>query len=89
MVNTKTIINLLMSIVFMVVLLSVAAQLIPVGAEAFYDMTQSMTNTTILGAGPVAFAEITPALLGWFWVLGPFILVIMIVIGIFLKKRGR
>lgn len=69
------------------VLLGVLESTVPTSAQAFYDFTAGLTNTSVYGADAVAFAGDVPGYLGWFWVIGPFVMVIMIVLGIFGLKR--
>ena len=82
--------GLIVSVIMLTVLLAVASTVIPTGSQAFYDLSTSLSNATVLGTGAVAFAADMPSYVGWFWVLGPFVLVIGLVVGLFFKGgNGR
>ena len=89
-VSTGKITGLIVGIVLMVVLFSVAQSVIPTGATAFYNLMHTgLSNTTVLGTGAVSLATSMPGWVGYFWVLGPFTLVITLILGFFALKGRR
>ena len=94
------IIALILGMVFLNVIFNVASDLIPDTATAYHNFTESGnvvnstgahigTNTDYFGSDADAFLRDSDSYLGWFWVLGPFILGITLVLAMFKLKKGR
>ena len=86
--NQNMLLGLIVGIIFIVILVSMSSTLIPTGAVAYHNMSDTLAaNGEALGTDAAAFAGNTDSWLGWFWVVGPFILVIYLVINLFLKPK--
>lgn len=88
-INPGKIVGLVISVVMLVVLLGVSQTVIPQGAGATYNLFSNLNNATHLGTGAVTLAGNIPSYTGWFWVLGPFVLVIAVVLGVFMAGRKK
>lgn len=89
-INSGKIKGLIVGIVMLVVLISVAETMVPTGAEAFHNLTDTLGDETdTLGTDAAAFADDMDDYVGWFWALGPFILVISVVLAAFTLGGGR
>jgi hypothetical protein len=88
-VKEKNITNVIYVVIFAVVLLTMLPSLIPLASNAAADLFTTLGNNTVsaVGTDAAAFALQMPDLLGWFWILGPIVLVIGIAMGMF--KSGR
>lgn len=86
-IGTGTIVGLILGLIFLTVLLSVADDTIPTAATAYHNLSDTIaSNTDVFGTDAASFAGDTDGYLGWFWVIGPFVMVIMLVLSLF---RGR
>lgn len=86
-VTAGVIVGLIVALIMLQVLVGVAEDVIPTAAEDYHNLSDTLAGSTaILGTDAAAFAGDTDDYLGWFWVLGPFILVLAVVLGVF---RGR
>lgn len=89
-VGTGTITALVIGVIMLTVLFSVAVTVIPTGATAFHNLSDALAGDgDIIGTDAAAFAGNTDTYVGWFWVIGPFVLMISLVIGLFLGRGGR
>lgn len=87
-INPGMIIGVLLSLIFLGLLLKIATAVIPQAASSYHTFATSVSgNSTLYGADAAAFAADTPGYLGYFWVLGPFVLVLMLIIGMFMRRR--
>lgn len=87
-VGPNAIVSLIMVLIFATILLSVGRTTIPTAATAYHNLSDSLASETdVLGTDAAAFAGDTDGYVGWFWALGPFVLVIGIVMAVFMKKR--
>lgn len=84
LVNTGKIRAMIIGVIMMVVLFKIAATLVPTGAQAYHNLSDTLkADTDVLGTDAAAFAGDTDDYVGWFWVLGPFLLVISVVLAVF------
>jgi hypothetical protein len=90
-INEKTIMTTIVVVLFGVVLLRMLPSLIPLASGAASDLFVTLGNNTASKVGEEAatFASTVPSILGWFWVIGPVILVITLAIGMFKHKQHR
>lgn len=96
-ITSGSIVSLVLVIIMLVVFINIIEDVIPSGATAYYNLSEtfSCTNETkcgmnadqVYGSDAASFAGDTNDYLGWFWVLGPFVLVLMAVVGIFMRGR--
>lgn len=87
-VSSGAIVSLVLVIIMLTVLVSVAEDVIPTGATAYHNLSDTLAaDSAVLGTDAASFAGDTDDYLGWFWVLGPFVLVLMAIVGIFMKGR--
>lgn len=90
MVSPNKIVGLVLVLVMMTVLFGVARTVIPTAATSYHNLSDALKGDgAIIGTDAAAFAGDTDDYLGWFWVIGPFVLAILLVVGIFLKKGRR
>lgn len=88
-VGAGAIVGLILSLIMLTVFLSVAEDTIPTAATAYHNLSDTLAgNSAIYGTDAASFAGDTDDYLGWFWALGPFVLVIGIVLAVFMR-RGR
>jgi len=87
-IGVGTIISSILVLVFLSVLLSVLTSTIPTAASAYHTLAQSFAgNTTIYGSEASAFATQSMSYMGWFWVVGAFVMVVLLVLGVFGLNR--
>lgn len=85
--STGMITGLIVSIVLITVLLNVARTTIPIAATAFHNLTDSQAAATgVYGTNAASLAGNFDDYAGYFWVLGPFVLVIGVAMALFLRK---
>ena len=89
-VNERSIVGVIMVVLFGVVLLKMLPSLIPLASNSAADLFTTLGNNTVSGVGTEAsaFSLEMPSILGWFWIVGPILLVIGIALGMF-KGSGR
>lgn len=90
-ITTRTIVALIMSLIFVVVLFQMLPGLLPQAITSVNSLFSAsiLGNETLVGAAPAAFAANVTSYLGWFWVVSPFVLVIGIILGLFLVGGRR
>lgn len=77
MVSQGNIYSLIMTIIMMVILFSVAVDLVPTGAQSVDDLLGHFnTNTTLYGTGPSSLAGTLKSNIGFFWVAGFFLVIV-------------
>lgn len=81
--------GLIISLVFLVVLLSIAPQLIHTGAVSVQGLATEYNNSTLYGTGASAIGTQIDDWTGYFWVLGPLVLCMTVILGVFAMRRGR
>lgn len=82
------IIVVIMALIMLTVLLKVLPSTLPTAATSFHNLTDVLAaNTEVYGTEAAAFAGDLDTLMGWFWVLAPFILVLGVVLAIFFRRR--
>lgn len=86
-INAGKILSVVMVVILASVLLQVLGSVLPTMTGSTYDLFTSY-NATQIGTSAEAFADTVPGLLGWFFVIAPFGLVAMLVLGLF-RMKGR
>lgn len=78
----------IIGIIFMVVLLQILPDLIVDGATAVHNLSDSLAaESDVLGSDAASLGGDIDDYTGYFWVVGPLVLVISIIVGIFLRRR--
>lgn len=89
-IGVGVITSVVLGILMLTVLFSVARSTIPTGATAVHNLSDTLAGMSdVIGESPASFAGDMDSLTGWFWVIAPFTLVIVYVVGIFLGGGGR
>lgn len=89
-VNSGMIVGVIVAVIFAMVLFSILPTVYPDMIQDYYNFTSELELlSTELGTGPSTFAGNMHEYAGWFWVLGPFLLVIGIALTLFKGGRGR
>ena len=101
-ITVGTVIGVILALIMFTVLLSVSTDIIPTAATSVHNLTDefscsstdNMTSCTadshnIYGDDAASFGEDMDNYMGWFFVLGPFILAIVVVLAVFMGKIGR
>lgn len=78
----------IIGLVFMTVLVSILPSLINTSAISVQTLSDEYSNTTLYGTSASTIGTQIDNWAGYFWVLGPFIMVIGVITGIFMKRRG-
>lgn len=82
--------GVVLSIIFATILFAILPTLYTDIIQNFYNFTDDLAGmTTQLGTGPAGFAGDVSTYAGWFWVIGPFIMVIGLALGLLAFKKGR
>lgn len=80
----------IISLIMLTVFLSILPDLIIDSATSVSELSDAYAaNTTVLGTGAASIGGNIDDWTGYFWVLGPFILIITIVLGVFVSGRRR
>lgn len=88
-VTTGKITGAILGILMLVVFVSMLPSLISVGATSVSNLFTNLSGMgAVIGTDAAAFAGNANGYIGWFWVIGPFILVVGFIVALFLK-RGR
>lgn len=86
-ITSGVIIGLIVSLIMLQVLVGISEDIIPSAAGSYENLSNTLAaDTQVLGTDAAAFAGDTDDYMGWFWVLGPFVLVLTVILGVF---RGR
>jgi len=89
-ISSNSITALVIGVVMIVVLFNVMVSVVPLGTTAVHNLSDALVGqSATIGTGPATFAGQIDELSGWFWVVGPLVLVLGLVIGLFLKKGRR
>lgn len=87
-VGVGTIKAAIIGLIFLTVLVSILPDLILDSGEAVNDLSGMYEgNSTVFGTGPSELGGNIDEYAGWFFVIGPFILIITVVLGIFMSRR--
>lgn len=88
-VTPMVIVGAILAILFASVLFQVLNGTVPVAATSFHNFSDTMAaQTDVVGSGAATFAASMDDYAGWFWVIGPFAMVVLIIVGIFLVYGG-
>lgn len=88
-VNAGTIISVVLAILFATVLFKMLPSLIPSIATSVHNLSDTLSGDgDLIGTEAAAFAGEMDSLTGWFWVIGPMVLVILVAVSLF-KTSGR
>ena len=78
-ITVGAVVGLILALVMLTVLLSVATDTIPTAAVAFHNLSDDLADRSdVLGTDAASFAGDTDDYLGWFWVIGPFVMAIAV-----------
>lgn len=77
----------IVGLIFLTVLLSILPDLIHTSAESVQTLSTELSNSTIYGSGAANIGSNLSTWTGYFWVIGPLLLIITIVLGLFMRKR--
>lgn len=89
-INQNVILSLITGVIFLVILLGISSSLIPTAATAYHNFSDAMAEQSeVVGTDAATFAGNTDNYLGWLWVAMPFLMVLGLIIGLFVIKRGR
>lgn len=77
----------IVALMFLTVLISMLPRLIHQNAIAVVELSEEYGNTTLYGEGASELGTQVDDWTGYFWVIGPLVLIITVVLGIFLKRR--
>jgi hypothetical protein len=90
-INQNSIKTTIVTVLFAVVLLTMLPSLIPLASNASANLFTTLGNNTVSGIGTEAsaFALTLPSLLGWFWVIGPILLVMGIAFAMYSGSKGK
>lgn len=84
-IGAGTIKGIVVAILMLTVLISMLPSLILTNAEAVYDLsTMYAANSTYLGADAAALGANVNDWTGWFWVIGPLLMLITTILGLFM-----
>lgn len=85
-VGTGMIVSVVIGILMLTVLFSILPDTIPTATTAVHNLSDSLNaQSAVIGTGASTFAGNLDSLTGWFWVIGPLVLVIVFVTGMFLQ----
>ena len=87
-VSTGMITGAIVALVMAVVFLSMLPTLIPTATKAVHNLSDAIGNDgENIGTGAAALGDNIDDWTGYFWVVGPLVLVIGVVLSLFLKGR--
>jgi hypothetical protein len=87
-IGVGTIKGAIIGLIFLTVLVSILPDLILDSGEAVNDLSGMYAgNSTVFGSGASDLGGSIDEYAGWFFVLGPFILIITVVLGVFMTTR--
>lgn len=90
MVNARSIKGLILVLILTMVLFKIAADVVPTAAEGYANLSDELAaQTDVLGTDAAAFGGDTKGYVGWFWVIGPFLLAVSVILGAFAYRRRR
>lgn len=89
--NSNSIITIVVVLLMVTVLFSMLPSILPTVITSVNNLfgSTALGNATLVGAGPSAFATTVTTLTGWFWVIGPFLLTVSIIVGLFIAGKHR
>lgn len=83
-------VSIITGIILLTVMVSMLPSIIVTGATATHNLSDGLAGqSATIGSAPASFAGNIDDYMGWFWVLGPFILVLTAVVGLFLGNKRR
>lgn len=77
----------IVALIFLTVFVSILPSLIHTSALSVKDLATEYGNTTVYGSSASAIGTQIDDWTGYFWVLGPFVLIIGIIVALFMKRR--
>lgn len=86
-ISSGKILSLVMIVIMATVLFSVAESVLPTMTSSTYDLFTSF-NATQIGTSANTFAGTVPGLIGWFYVVAPLGLAVVVILSMF-RLRGR
>lgn len=82
--------SLIAGIILLVVFLGIASGMIPTAATSYHNFSDVMAGqTAVVGTDAATFAGNSDNYLGWLWVALPFLLIMGLIFGLFIARRGR
>lgn len=85
-ISSGKILSIVMIVVMATVLFSVVESVLPTMVSATYDLFTGY-NSTAIGTSANTFAATVPSLLGWFYVIAPLGLAVVVILGLFRLRR--
>lgn len=85
--GTGTIKAVLVGVIFLTVLLAMLPTLIHTSQESVTSLATEYSNSTLYGTGASAIGTQIDDYSGYFWVIGPLVLIITFVLGVFMSRR--
>lgn len=86
-VSTGMIKGFIVGLIMLTVFLSIAPNLIHTSAVSVTALSTELSNSTLYGSGAAAIGGQIDDWTGYFWVVGPLILLITVILGVFLRGR--
>lgn len=93
-ITPATIVGVILLFVFATALLNMLPTQIDSMSTAVGAVITELNDSDVYGTGPATFADNMGSNLGWFWVVGAFVAILTVILGIFglrsymRKKRG-